>query len=262
LAGYARRLEGIDPARLLAVMRLVGLDDPGPAIPVLLVPEESPLAARTPAWIAGYARADSVIVLFAARTPSYPHESLPELLQHEVTHVLIARAAGGRPVPRWFHEGVALVAERGWSLGERTRLAYHLAFGGAASVASLDALFATPQSVSRAYDLSGAFVQDLLQQHGPDMAARILACMRTGEPFERAFASVTGASVTEANDAFWHRRRLWVSWLPWVTSPGTVYGVMTMLALAAILRVRMRRAARRRVAEFDGGDASVDDRSF
>jgi hypothetical protein len=246
LAPQAGRLARFDTRRLLAVMRLVGLDDAGPAIPVFLVPEDAPLAHQTPAWVAGFATGGRAVVLFPGRTPSYPHDSVEQLLQHEVAHILIARAAGGRPVPRWFHEGVALAAERTWTLGDRTQFAFDVAFGGIVPVSSLDGLFRGDLgSVRRAYRLSGLLVEDLLQMHGPDLPARVLAAMRGGMTFDAAFETSAGVTVDEASRAFWHRRRFWAAWLPWLTTPAALWTLITLLALAAIARVAWRRAHRR-----------------
>ena len=49
--------------------------------------------------------------------------TLEDVLRHEVAHVLISRAAGGRAVPRWFHEGVAMSVDAGWDLSTRSWLA-------------------------------------------------------------------------------------------------------------------------------------------
>ena len=67
--------------------------------------------------MSGYALSrESVVVLLPERILSYPHGSLEEVLRHELAHVLIARAAGQRPVPRWLNENsvrgrVLLVAQ-------------------------------------------------------------------------------------------------------------------------------------------------------
>jgi hypothetical protein len=245
----AARLRQFDPRRLLAVMRLVGLDDPGADIRVYLVPEEAPLAAAVPDWIVAFAHDDQV-VLFPRRTPSYPHESLQQVLEHEVGHVLTSRAAGGRPVPRWFHEGVAMAAERSWTLGDRARFVSDTAFGGAPSAPRLDRLFVEgPAGAERAYRLSDALMRDLTERHGADVPARVLRAMRQGASFERAFLDTTGLTVSDAVLAFWHRQRLWVTWLPWVTSPNAVYALMTLVAVAAVLRAWVRRRRRRTWAD-------------
>src|SRR5688500_11453305 len=108
----AAKVRAVEPGRLLDAMRLVGLEDPGPPIQVLLGPEGSDLA-MVPPWVSGYAFGEEgVIVLLPGRTPSYPDSSLEELLRHEVAHILVARAAGGQPLPRWFPEGRASCRER------------------------------------------------------------------------------------------------------------------------------------------------------
>ena len=101
-------------------MRLLRLDDPGGAIRVVLASDTSDWARQVPPTTAGFAVGeDSLVVLFPSRSLTYPHDTLEDVLHHEVAHVLIARAAGGRPVPRWFHEGLAMTAERTWGFEDR-----------------------------------------------------------------------------------------------------------------------------------------------
>jgi hypothetical protein len=153
-------------------------------------------------------------------------------------------------VPRWFHEGVALAAEGTWTLTDRTEFALDVAFGGTLPASSFDELFAGGLgSVRRAYRLSGIFVRELLDQYGQALAAKVLRAMREGATFDAAFEASAGVTVDEASRAFWHRRRLWATWVPWVTSPAALWTVVTVLAVAAILRFRWRRAARRRQQE-------------
>jgi len=246
LAPQVERLARFDTGRLLAVMRLVGLEEAGPPIPVVLVPEDAPLARDTPQWIAGFATGGRAVVLFPARTPSYPYDSVDQLLQHEIAHVLIARAAGGRLVPRWFHEGVALAAERAWTLGDRAQFAIDVAFGGRIAASSLDGLFeGDVATVRRAYRLSGLLVEDLLRTHGSNLPAQVLSAMRGGLSFDAAFETSTGMSVDEASRAFWRRRCFWAAWLPWLTSATALWTLITLLALAAIARVAWRRKRRK-----------------
>ncbi len=265
LGPVVARVRAFDPERLLGVMRLVGLDAPGDRIRVVLIAPDSELAHTTPAWISGFAfGADGTVFLLPDRTPGYPDDSLEALLHHEVAHVLITRAAGGRPLPRWFNEGLALVAERTWGLEDRTRVAFELLGSERIPLDDLDALFRQdPRSIARAYALSGAFVRDVLRQHGPDGAARILSLVAAGVPFPDAFARATGLSLRLAESAFW-RRTLWTHWVPILTSSVVLWIGITFLALAAI-RKRRRRSAelRRRWEEEEAAQAArvaqVDD---
>src|SRR4029077_5989874 len=99
-------------------------------------------ARQVPRSTAGFAVSeDNLVVLFPSRSPTYPQDSLEDVLHHEVAHVLIARAAGGRPVPRWFHEGLAMAAERTWGLEDEARQLQELTFVEPTSLDNVNALF-------------------------------------------------------------------------------------------------------------------------
>lgn len=253
LAVTASRVREVNPERLRAVMALVGAERPGPPIRVGLAPEGGELAASVPAWVAGFAdgRAGTVVI-FPARSPSYPDSSLEELVGHEVAHVLISRAADHRPLPRWFNEGVAMVAGTSWSLGDRSRLSLAAVVQGEVPLERVESAFSSGgrAAVGRAYAIAGAFVRDLLQRYGADVAGRILEAMRHGLTFERAFEHATGTTLAAAESAFWRRHTLWYRGVPILTSSVTLWMMVTLLALWAIRRRRARDAAiRERWAE-------------
>lgn len=245
LAAAAARVRAYDPARLGPAMRLAGLDDPGPPIRVVLAPEGSPEGRSVPPWVAGYARGwEGLVVLFPARAPSYPDDSLEALLHHEICHVLIARAARGRAVPRWFNEGVAMAAGRAWNLGDTGRFAFEVLRRGRVRFDELDRLFAGGGgAASRAYAVSGSFVRDLLARYGPEASGDILRRVGSGVPFAVAFAAATGTSLAAAEDAFWRRETFWGRWVPFLSSSVVLWIGVTLLALWAFRRRRQRDAA-------------------
>lgn len=240
--GERRQLEQMAPERLEGALALTGLEDGGGPIRVRVVPESSPLARTTPRWIAGFASGTSgPVVLFPARAGHYPYDSLEELLQHEVAHVLINRAAAGRPVPRWLHEGIAMTAGERWGLEDRSRFALEVARGGRVELASLDRLFGgSSGDVRRAYAVAGGFVNQLLRDHGPAVTGALLAGLGQGLSMEEAFHRATGESLHEAQARFWKRQTLWHRWLPLITSSTVLWIGVTLLALMAIRRRRQR----------------------
>lgn len=242
------RLQQFDPGHLRSIVRLVGLDDPGAPIHVVLVPENSDAAGATPSWIAGFAHsASDTIVLFPSRSPRYPHDSLEAVVHHEVAHILINRAARGQPVPRWFNEGLATAAERAWTFEDRRQLAWALAAGAERPLHDLDRMFGEGAGqAARAYALSGAFVRDIIDQRGIEAPARILELVSRQVPFDQAFARVAGESLGEAERAFHSRIATWERWVPLVTSPFVLWTATTIVALQAIWVARRRRAERRR----------------
>src|SRR5450830_464751 len=234
-----------------SVMELVGLDEPGPDIRVVLAPESSPLARAVPAWVSGYTDGVSnVVVLLAERTPSYPDGGLEEVLAHEVAHVLIHRASGGRPVPRWFNEGLAMLAARSWRLRDQTELALSLLSGPRVPLWKLDDLFQGDRwQVECGYALSGTLVQDLLERYGPAVPRIVLARVAHGDTFDEAMRSATGATLLDIGEAFYARQTTLKRWIPILTSTAALWFGISVLAIVAAIRKRRRRVELEEEAE-------------
>lgn len=231
-----------------SVMELVGLDAPGPDIRVLLAPESSPSARAMPAWVSGYtdgvtSDVGSVVVLLAERTPSYPDGGLEEVLAHEVAHVLIHRASGGRPVPRWFDEGLAMLAARSWRLRDQTELALGVLSGPRVPLWKLDDLFrGDRRDVEHGYALAGTLVHDLLDRYGPAVPRIVLARVALGDTFEEAMHGATGTTLIEIGEAFYERQASLKRWIPILTSTAALWFGISLLAIVAGIRKRRRRA--------------------
>jgi len=246
-----------DPAIVLTGSRS---HDP---VRVFVAGEQSRVARSTPSWISGFAdgRA-STIVVFPARASSYPNDGLDELIRHEMSHVLTARAARGGDVPRWFDEGVAMNAGRGWSFDDRSRLTFAMVTGSPIGMDEVDRAFLRGEvPAGRAYAISEAFVRDLLKRHGPGVTAAILAEVGRGRSFPAAFRNATGESLAQAERTFWSDLTFWNRWLPIITSSFVLWIAITLLALWAIGRRRARDAAiRARWEEEDWLEAEAERR--
>jgi hypothetical protein len=204
--------------------------------------ENSPLAQEVPAWVSGFARGSkAVIVLFPARVHSYPDRNLRTLVHHEVAHVLVAQAARGRPVPRWFNEGVATVAAREWGIEDRARFAMAVLGARPHGVRDLDASFAgSGPHIMRAYALSSAFVRFIQRRYGPTAPAIVLDGIARDLSFDEAFHRATGERLAHAEQIFFEKDVFWKTWLPFLTSTGALWMAITILALVAIRRRRVQ----------------------
>jgi len=252
LAALGRTVENFDPQLLAPAIQLTGASDLSP-IRILLAPEGSPEAQSAPRWVSGYAIGPtSAIVLFPGRARTYPDSDFDALIQHEVTHILIDRAAGGRPVPRWFHEGLAMAAGRGRGLEDRSRTAFAILIDGRTTLSDLDARFAGGQSdVQEAYALAGDFVADLLLRRGAETAPKILAGLSKGESFDTAFQAAAGDTLANVEASYWRRRTFWNRWVPFLSSTAALWLGITALALVAFKRRRTRDQELRRGWELE-----------
>lgn len=244
IADQVRSIGRGDFSGALMMTGLMGFTEP---IRVVLAPEASAVAQQTPGWVSGFANGEArTIVLFPARVSRYPDDSLRTLVHHEVAHVLVAEAAGGRPVPRWFNEGVATVAAREWGIEDRARYAAAVVGRGSRTTDALDQGFAEGgRRVSRSYALAGAFVRWLQVEYGELTTARVLELLGRDMPFGEAFVRATGDTLERAEYRFFVREALWHTWVPFLTSSGVLWAAITTLALIAIRRRRARSAAMR-----------------
>ncbi|HVT04453.1 MAG TPA: hypothetical protein VHL58_13880 [Thermoanaerobaculia bacterium] len=258
MAAYKLQIESIDQASYAPLLELTGTKEPQQPIEVQLEPERSPAAASAPPWISGWAFGDAgLIVMIPTRAERYPDNGVDELLRHEMAHVLESRAAGGREIPRWFNEGLAMFASRGWRLEDRSRLAFELMRGDQIPIAELDELFGADEGgVSRAYAISGAFVRDLILRHGRTVPGDILQRIAKGQSFADAFAAATGESFADAEAAFWRRQTLWNRWVPFLTSSVALWLFTTFLAIWAIRKRRVR--DRLRAEEWDESAEGIE----
>lgn len=257
VAREVRALENDDFSETLLITGMTGFSSP---IRVVLVPETSPLAQEVPSWVSGYARGgERLIVLFPARVRSYPDRNLRALVHHEVAHVLVAQATRGRPVPRWFNEGVATVAAREWGVEDRARFAMAVLGGKARSTRGLDAAFqGSDTEVRRAYALSAAFVRSLQHDYGTLAPATVLRGIGSGLDFEEAFLQTTGVPLSRAENTFFEEDAFWNTWLPFLTSTGALWMAVTLLALVAIQRRRVR--SRQMIDEWEAEDEPASGR--
>jgi hypothetical protein len=233
----------MDPMSLARPLASAGLELPA-TVHIILVANEHPVAGRTPAWIAGQAFGSDTMVIYPQRIGSYPYDSIESVVLHELVHLALNVRAGGRRLPRWFHEGVAVSVESGWGIGSQVRLLWAAARDpGIDDVAMLFESGAVPETTT-AYLLSAALVEDIRRRHGLTVPGLIAARVAGGESFDRAFALETGETVSHAAAQAWRVYR-GVRWLPIFTSASGLWGGILVLAIVAFA-VRLRRRWQRR----------------
>lgn len=244
LAVYAARVRSVDLSALASALEAVGLEAPSRVRATLLTATD-PRTAALPRWVVGFAAAPADIVIVPERVLTYPYDSLESVVRHEIAHLALSARAAGRPLPRWFHEGTAVLVDAGWGLTSRLRLlAAMLERPGTARLA---ALFASDRLAEAeiAYLLSAALVDDMRRRYGPHTPGEIAARVALGAPFDRAFAEVTGNTPDAAAALAWAAYLRWSAWIPALTSPSATWLFILLLAVVAFF-VRVRQRARRR----------------
>lgn len=242
----ARRITAMDQGDIVRALARAGLDPPG-RVHITLIGEGDARAAAVPRWVVAQAFGSGEVVIFPARIASYPYDSLESVVLHEIVHLALNTRARGRPLPRWFHEGVAVSVESGWGVTSQMRLL--AAAWRDPAIDDVSRLFRSgsqPDSTT-AYLLAAAFVEDVRERHGAAVPGAIAERVGRGEPFETAFEAETGVTVDDAAAAAWATYRTWQRWLPVIAGPGSLWTWILVLAfIAFVVRLRKRRERRRR----------------
>ena len=245
LASEAERVRRIDLEELGRALQRAGLALPD-EVRVRLVPEADPRTKDVPRWIVGLAFGTSEMAIFPQRVPPYPYDSIESVFRHEVAHLALTRRAGGAPLPRWFHEGVAMSVDTGWQMSGQLRLLLEtLRSPRTDHLQQLFASAAQPES-ALAYGLSAAVVADLQRRHGPSVVGAIAGRVASGVPFAESFVRETGETPDAAASRAWAVYRRWTKWVPSLTGGSAAWALILVIAAAAYVSVRRRRARRRR----------------
>ena len=244
LAATADRVRAIDLDRLRDDLRRAGLALPA-EIRIELIPDDDPRTDGLPRWVVGLALGQRDIVILPDRVLAYPYDSLESVVRHEVAHLALNVRSGGSALPRWFHEGVAISVDAGWSLSAQVRLVAALL--DSPDTARLHQLFTSDSegALRRAYLLSAVLVEDLRRRHGADLPGRVAAAA-TNQSFDEAFRAETGYTPDGAALRAWEAYRRWTEWIPAITGASAMWALILCLAFVAYLTQMRRRIRRRR----------------
>lgn len=256
LADVATRVKAIEPSSLAQPLSRAGLDLPA-RVSIFIIDSDDPRARDVPQWITARAFGADTVVIYPRRVGTYPYGSFESVVLHEIVHLSLNLRAGERPLPRWFHEGVAVSVESGWGIGSQARLLLAAAREpGIDEVASLFTSESAPETQT-AYLLSAALIEDVRRRHGLAVPGAIAARVARGQSFETAFYAATGESVDAAAAHAWRVYR-GLRWLPVITSSAGLWGGIMLLAFIAFV-VRLRRRRQKRWEEDEAIDALLDD---
>jgi len=247
------------PRVLAELVRDLGVQAP-PVISVTILPENGAArsageAGAAPHWAVGFVPgSSSAVVLRGDLIRSYPFEDLLSLFGHEMTHVLLnSLPAGGGDLPRWFHEGVAVMESRRWSFRDAFALGSTLMVGSPTPLAQLTASFPEEENAARAaYAESFSFINYLEREHGPGAVRRVMIGMTVGEPFPEAFRRGVGIDLAAA-EAAWRDKVTWAyRWIPALTSTGVLWFAITCLVFLSRIAKRRRERTLQEAWEREG----------
>jgi hypothetical protein len=190
-------------------------------------------------WVAGLADPEGLRIALRAGTELETMATLRTVFRHELAHLLVHAASGGR-APRWLHEGYAQFASGAWGWDDAWRIQFALFRSGSGSLRDVDLRFrSNPEEIRLAYLLSYTVVQELHSLGGDAGISALFGSLRNGDSLDVGLRGVYGLT----QEQFERRWRATVmdryGWLYLLSRAALFWLLITVVVLTVGLR-RMR----------------------
>lgn len=199
---------------------------------------------RLPAYASGVALPERGLIFLTLTAPeSWELVDVHSVLTHEMSHVALHRAVNGRPLPRWFVEGLAIDQAQERSLARIRTLWEGTVAGNLIALNRIsDAFPSQHHGVNLAYAQSADFVRYLKRgTHGPLRLSRVIAAVAQGSSFEDAVLEFyrTPLSTLERE---WreHLTQRFSQWPLLLTGLTGVWFLLAVLLVVAYVRARKK----------------------
>lgn len=146
-----------------------------------------------PDWGAGLAILEQSKIVI--KSPKYMQvgKSFGELIGHELGHIMLYRAAGGRWLPRWIHEGFAMYVSGEWHIGQDILVARASWTGSLLGLQELEKLWSFKGIQAQlAYTESYLAMAHFLKQSDPYRLTDLLEMYRKSGDFYGNWKQVLG----------------------------------------------------------------------
>jgi len=157
----------------------------------------APPNAPYPDYAAGVAYPEIGLVLLTVKpvNPNSQHE-LAEVFRHELAHIALEDAVGGRPVPRWFNEGFAVLASGETSFVRMQTLFTATVADNLPSLAQMERTFPMDESDANvAYAQASDVVRFLVRREEQHRFRGLVSRMRDGESLDAALLNSYGVEL-------------------------------------------------------------------
>jgi hypothetical protein len=202
---------------------------------------------RPPTWAAGtaYPNLELMVLMTHNGLPLNSSGSFRTTFVHETVHLLLGRAFGDRPVPRWLNEGLARYLADEVSLEEWATLSRAILMGGLIPFSELEQRF--PAGAARAelaYAQSREFLSYLFGRY-PGLLPRLVQQLSQGSSLNEALWHEARAGLTGLEEDWLHELKGSFAWLSALTGGLTLWGGGAVLLVLAFARKRRQSQERR-----------------
>ena len=214
---------------------------------------------KVPDWAAGIAYPYIGVVVLRQAAERGGEIDLDTTLVHELSHIVFRQATKGKPVPKWFVEGIAIYHSEDFSLERARLLMTAAATGRLYSLAELTHGF-RGGDISLAYAQSFEFVNYLVGEFGQRKMNAFVRRLAEGKDFDSALVESFGKRLDELEKEWISSIKLRWNWIPLLFSSSTLWFATSVLFLLSYAKRRREKA--RKLKEWEELELERERRLF
>lgn len=194
-----------------------------------------------PDWVLGVAyHTLSRIVIKSPGAVRSGHYDLKTIFIHELTHILLGTTFDGvEHIPRWLNEGLAMYESREWSFDRVSTITRAVLTDSLLPLSEITHTFPKKrEAVELAYCQSFYLLSFMIDQYGRETFQRFVQYYSKERVLDDALIKVYGMNLNNLEKE-WHRYlKMRFSWIPILTSTGTLWFLITLIFLLSYMRRR------------------------
>lgn len=205
----------------------------------------APVNSPPPEYASGVAYNGMHFVLISMLAPRGAEAvDVEETFRHEMAHVALEDAVGGRHVPVWFNEGLAISLSNENAFARTQTLATATLHGTLIPLSDLDRSFPRDNyEVSIAYAQAADFMKFLRRRSDQARFVSMIERVRDGQAFDHAIADAYGSDLRKLEFQWRTELERRFSIIPALTGGGLVWVVVIGALVFAYIRRRRRSKA-------------------
>ena len=153
-----------------------------------------------------------------------------QVVEHELSHIMLNRIKYHYTIPRWFKEGFAMKIANEVTLNHKIKVAQNINNKNLFNISQYNQFSEMKrQEFNFAYALSAVYVLSLEKLYGHDINKNIIYNLKQGQPFDKAFYNATKVSLVDLGDIFYVYIKKNFFWLRLINFPKNILSLMPLL---------------------------------
>jgi hypothetical protein len=194
------------------------------------------LSSEFPDWGAAAAVKERHLIVIKSPSSFPVGKGLEELLGHELGHLMLDKAAGGRWLPRWFEEGFCQMVSGEWRIEQDILVTRAVWGGGLIPLTALENVnrFGDAKA-SLAYAQSYLAVTSLVQEFGVEFFGDFFVNYNEENNFYDAFFNATGYRYIEWTGLWQTKAAQRFRFILYIFDPGILFPLIAVLFILLYL---------------------------